>query len=541
MILSRTLIIVISEEVLEGYLVSGTSVQRHTVVPLEESEGGIEFDFRVLDQALGDVITSLGVSSGMLTRVVMSPRVGSCQVRFSQRGDFAAARAGELAALHSCTTEDSSELETRTWVCDLGSGDGRAFVSGAMRDTDLQSISDFIERKGLRFGGVLPLKMWECRLALRDSTLSESDEMICRISPECTVLVVKSEGKADVVRVVDFGVQSIAKVYARAATQHDTPLSQSELWTKLMTYGVSRAARDADDQVVRDALPLLAPVIQRINIELKQTLRYRVSEGTKINRVAFSGLGGRIPGLCDAISGHLELEQAGATTEDPPVADGLSVQRHEFNHSTIPLLKNANPFFPRTLERRRAIRRLSSITVQGAMIALVMVAGEWLASTIALEDATTTKQALVQEVELLRQSVDSDAMLRRERAEVMDSVLALDQSVPHAPHWPAAARLVLDCDPLQVESVTISRADQEVTAVFSGWLPATDGEGTLEEILDRWRASGPIDHVEPSSIVRTLGPDGREVLRLRIDITLKRFPVWVRQPQLAGVFEGGAS
>jgi len=539
LIQSRALIVVVSQEELEGFVVSGSSVTQHAVVPIASDQGSADLDFNALDLALARMVDLTGVSSGSRALVVMNPSVGSCQVRISPRGDFAAARAGELAAMHSCSTEDSSDLEARTWACELahGNGPGRAFVSGAMRDSDLQDISDWVERKGLRFGGVIPLKMWECRLALRDAALTQGDEMVCRISPECTVLVVKHEGKADVVRVVDFGVRSIARVYARAAAQHDLSLTQSELWAKLMTYGVSWSARDADDQVVRDALPLLAPVIQRINIELKQTLRYRVTEGTRVSRIGFSGLGRRVPGLCEAISGHLELEH-----ETPPAveSDGREVRRHEINRDSIAILKHTTPFLPRTLERRRALRRLSSITVQGAMIALVMVAGEWAASTIALKDSGAAKQRLVSEVEQLRQSVDSDAMLRRERAEVMDRVFALDEAVMHAPHWPAAARQILDCHPLRVENVTVSHTEQATKAVFSGWLPATDGERGLADALDRWRTAGPIAHVEPASIVRTLGQDGQEVLRLRIDITLKRFPVWVRQPQLAGVFDGGA-
>ncbi|MFG0305221.1 MAG: hypothetical protein ACF8Q5_03285 [Phycisphaerales bacterium JB040] len=544
MLQSRTLIVVVSQTELEGHLVSGSGVVRRAVVEIDgagDADSG-RIDFVTLDQALAQVAQQAGAGAGTRTLVMINPGVGSCQVRIAPRGDFAAQRAGELAALHSCTTEDASALEARTWACDAGgSRSERALVSGAVRDSDLSDISDWVDRAGLRLGGVIPVKMWECRLALRDALEAESGEMICRISSDCTVLVVRHPGKADVVRVIDFGIRSIARVYARAATQRQVRLSQHELWSKVMTHGVSWGGKDSDDRVVRDALPLLAPVIQRINIELKQTLRYRVAEGTRVSRIRFSGLGRRVPGLCASISGHLELEHDARSDGPKPVetADGSGVRRHDFGRDAIAILRGVTPFLPRALERRRAIRRLSAITAQGAMIALAMVAGEWAAGTVALRDETGASTALLEEVSHLRESVDSDAKLRRERAEVLDHVLALDEALDHAPHWPAAARAVLDCDPLRVENITISHSGEATTAVFTGWLPAASGERALEEILDRWHRSGPVRHAEPTSIVRTLGPEGQEVLRLRIDFTFERFPVWVRRPELATVFDGG--
>lgn len=537
MIHTRTLILVIGTDSLEGVLTRGGRViaeQTHRVAP-ESMQASWETGLASLDNALEVLLVKLGGCAGDRVVVVGRPSVGSTVHRESESSDTTSQRANELAAAHACTGFDSDELSTRTWSW-KASGDGsdrRVMISGSVPDAVLTEIEQWVSRAGLRFEGFVPLQMWESQRAMRAAQECDEGTVCCRIGPEYTVLVARSPGTGTVVRAVEFGVQVLAGVYERAARHREMASDPEVPWRLMFEHGVRWNKRQDTSEVVRDALPMLAPVLQRLNIELKQTLRYQVG-GEAVNKhLRCEGIGRHVPGLSEAIATHLELsldadkESGIEPGSRPTVTRGL-------DHDSIRGLLASETFVPRAVTRSRRVRRLASVAAQSGVIAALMVLGEHLLLGYQAERVGNRVAELRQTLDAYEASETMSRVLHDSRIRALDQLVTLDRALGHAPHWPAVLRELTECEGLTIESVRVDSDEHRVIAVVSGRAPATNGDTILRERMAAWRESGLVLSVEPTSLVRHSAGQ-RDWLQFTLEFELQRFPVWFHRPELAGL------
>jgi len=539
----RTLILVIGTDSLEGVLTRGGRViaeQTHRVDP-DAMRTAWESGLASLDSPLDVLLVNLGGRAGDRVVVVGRPSVGSTVHREGDCIDATLQRANELAAVHACTGFDSNELSTRTWSWKAAGegGERRVMISGSVPDAVISEIERWVSRAGLRFEGFVPLQMWETQRAMKAAQACGPGTVCCRIGPEYTVLVARTPDRETVVRTVEFGVQVLAGVYERAARHREMASDPEVAWRLMFEHGVRWNVRQNTNEVVRDALPMLAPVLQRLNIELKQTLRYQVGDETVTKGLRCLGIGKRVPGLGEAIAAHLELTLEAAEKDGmepgshPTVARGLNVE-------TIRWLLACEKFVPRAVTRSRRVRRLASVAAQSGVIAALMVFGEHRLLSYQAERVGNQAAELRETLGAYEASETMNRLLHDDRNRALDQLVTLDRVFGHAPHWPAVLRELIECEGVSIETVRVDSDEQRVRAVVSGRAPAANGDTVLRDRMTAWRDSGLVLSVEPTSLARQAS--GRsEWLQFTLEFELQRFPVWFHRPELAGLIETGGT
>jgi hypothetical protein len=537
----RTLILVIGTDSLEGVLTRGDRVvseQTQRVDP-DAMRAVWESGLATLDGPLEVLLVKLGGRAGDRVVVVGRPSAGSTVHREGEWTDRTLARANELAAAHACTGFDSDKLSTRTWSWKAAGGgdDRRVMISGSVPDSVLSMVERWVSRAGLRFEGFVPLQMWETQRAIRAAEACITGTVCCRIGPEFTVIVAQTLDKGTVVRAIDFGVQVLASVYERAALHREMESDPAGAWRLMLEHGVSWNARQAANEIVHDALPMLAPVLQRLNIELKQTIRYQVGEETMITSLLCLGIGRLVPGLGEAIADHLELtleadrESGTEAGLRPSVARGLDAP------AIRSLLAN-EMFVPRVVTRSRRVRRLASVAAQSGAIAALMVFGEHQLLSYQADRVRGQAAELRQSLGVYEASETQSRRLQDNRNRAIDQLVTLDRAFGHAPHWPAVLRELTEDEGLSIETARVTARNDRAIAVVGGRVPALNGDTVLRDRMNTWRESGLVLSVEPTSLARQ-GTGGNEELMFTLEFELQRFPVWFHRPELAGLIETG--
>lgn len=535
----RTLILVIGTDSLEGILTRGGRVlaeQTHGVDP-EDIRTLWESGLTSLDSPLEVLVAKLQCRPGDRVVVLGRPSVGSTVHREGAGHDKTLEPANELAAAHACSGFTSNELSTRTWSWAIGkaSDDQLALISGSVPDAVLLEVERWVARAGLRFEGFVPLQMWETALAMRAAALSEPGTVCCRIGPEYTVLVARSKERGTVVRAVEFGTQVLAGVYERAALHREMASDRAVAWQLMFEHGVRWSKSQKSNEVVSDALPMLAPVLQRLNIELKQTLKYQVGAETTTDRLLSSGIGRRVPGLGDAIAAHLELSHESPGEEADEIEACPSIVR-ELDTENIKALLSLELFVPRVVTHTRRVRRLAAVAAQSGVIAALMVFGEHRMLGIQASRLENQTAEIKRTLEVYETSEGIHRRLNEERNSAIDQILMLDLAMGHSPHWPAAIRELTESDDLDIETCRITSRDGKVNATISGRAPASNGDSILREKMRAWRASGLVSRVEPTSLVRQ--DSGRDTwLQFTLEFEIQGFAVWFHRPELAAFIE----
>jgi HAMP domain-containing protein len=146
---------------------------------------------------------------------------------------------------------------------------------------------------------------------------------------------------------------------------------------ELFEKGFPARGRGAEGDPRGAALPLLAPVLQRLTIEIKQTLRYASGPGAKaLGRLVLLGPGAAVPGLAEALRDSLQLT---VESENPVGADEA---RRPFGAASTGAaalrLRDAAlllvPTSARVLRRQQALTRTLRVSV---LAAAVVLAGEF--------------------------------------------------------------------------------------------------------------------------------------------------------------------
>lgn len=537
----RTLILVIGTDSLEGVLTRSGRIlaeQTHRVDP-EDIRTVWESGLSSLDSPLEVLSAKLQCRSGDRVVVLGRPSVGSTVHREGPSTDKTLQRTNELAAAHACTGFESNELSTRTWswAANPEDQDSRVLISGSVPDVVLNEIERWVSRAGLRFEGFVPLQMWETALAMRAAQTSEPGTVCCRIGPEYTVLVATSAERGTVVRAVDFGVQVLAGVYERAAVHREMAGDRDVAWRHMFEHGVRWSAGQKSNEVVRDALPMLAPVLQRLNIELKQTLKYQVGANSLAERLRCFGIGNLVPGLGDAIAAHLELSYNAGEPEHNESESRPSVIR-EFTPVALRTLLCLELFVPREVTHARRVRRLASVAAQSGVIAAIMVFGEHRLVSIQADRVENQIAEVQQTLKVYETSEGIHRRLHEDRNGAIDQVIMLDLAIGHAPHWPAVIRKLTESEDLLIETTRVTSRDGRVTATITGRAPALNGDSILREQMRDWRSSGLVLRVEPTSLVRQSSGQAAW-LQFTLEFEMQGFPVWFQRPELAAFIDTG--
>ncbi len=194
---------------------------------------------------------------------------------------------------------------------------GYDILSIADRDDVVHSITQAIIECGLNPTLVLPVTAALTHSIVSSVLRQKSTDVFARLHIGTTqsVLVIGSEGSIKVFRHVDLGVNQILETMCRPINSNDMDseivLTPHEAAQILLKVGIPD--RDCVVDELRGIkgyhiLPLIQPLLQRAVVELKQSIRFGISdeERSKLS-IQLTGPGGRLHSIDQLLANSVEL------------------------------------------------------------------------------------------------------------------------------------------------------------------------------------------------------------------------------------------
>lgn len=188
------------------------------------------------------------------------------------------------------------------------------------RDQDAGKIFAWVSRCGGRLDGIIPEISTVVRSAVDRVTASPTIETCCYIGPYWSAIACGSAGGLLLVRAFEFGYRNLSDVFQRAMSNSGPAGEHNAGERALFQHGLPFKASQIDPELRAKVLPLVAPVLQRFCVEIKQTLRFGVPADHLPSAITIDGPGASIghfaPSLTEAINMHVRTAP-GADTARP--------------------------------------------------------------------------------------------------------------------------------------------------------------------------------------------------------------------------------
>jgi len=281
------------------------------------------------------------------------------------------------------------------------------------RDDAANALFGWVSRAGARLVGVVPIQF---AVAIEASRHAASDEELtaeCLIGQDWTAVACGASGGFHLIRVFELGYGAMAGVHAQVASSQNI---DTDGLAGLFKIGVPFKNRNIDPADRSMLLPLLSPIIQRLCVEIKQTLRFGLSGAHLPATLKLIGVAGRIPelipALAEGVDMNVEADTQGADTDDPAAAFAHGSIEQRF----LSFMEKPIRIRPEPLVYEDAARTFRHATMVGAMVCVIAIGLEygWLghqraqiesqfasmSSSVAMTAAHREQQESVREVAL---------------------------------------------------------------------------------------------------------------------------------------------
>lgn len=282
-------------------------------------------------------------------------------------------------------------LDTQVCVTPLGSDTASSgptlMLAYADRDDTLRSLYAWLNRCGVSVSGMIPSSVASVVVAAQQAESLDDETAIFYLDGHCGVLCYSAGNRLKLVRPTDIGFNKLAESYQQVFQEHhakesgpDAPpqCCVQDALNCLVENGIPFQPQQYKGIELRSGvLPRMAPVLQRIGIDVKQTIRFGIGGETKLKNLIVAGPGAAIPNITRAVSEHLELHMklaAGHEGFEPAVAGGFGTTEQQF----IELSKSIPVLLPRIAGDERSRKQLQQAVGIGAVVAAVAVAGQFL-------------------------------------------------------------------------------------------------------------------------------------------------------------------
>lgn len=394
------------------------------------------------------------------------------------------------------------------------------FIS-ADADSFLDDIVGFVERAGFVCAGVSSVALAHAKSVSAALSSQKETRLVCDVGEHETIVAMGENRAIPLFRPFSVGVASFTDVYVRVLEQEHIEDVQQRAREYVFRHGVPGRDQVLDQSLNltgRDVLPMLQPVIQRLAVEIKNTLRFGLEgRDTESLHVELAGLASAMPGLASALSVNLDFEitaSPGPHT-DQPVIPSLT-------ESVIAVPADLNPLRPLRLTREMARSRFKTCTRLGCVAAAIALGVEAMLAFGDIRASTAELKTLEPRMTVVRdynQQSGRAASLASELGAVRG---VIDERVGNVARWAPALRVIagamqdntrlVDCRGFHESGHAWYRLSGEVEL-------RTAEDRTLGVFLDTLEHNDMIDLVELESARVENGAEGaiqRFVLRVRL-------------------------
>lgn len=372
---------------------------------------------RPLDQSLRQLSARFGEGTlKNVTLVYTSPGV-VCRIDSFDEGEDASTTRMHAQLLQSTGATVPTTVQVLSTSKALGTP--RSLTIGAAdREEDLQKMYAWTRRSGLRVERMVPRTTEIMRQSAFHAAKIGGDGAVLYVDAAFSVIIANQDGVPVLARLTEIGYQSLVEVY----THHLSRTRQSEDGAEPVTHdALEHAFRDgiplgAREDQSRAVLPLMAPVLQRFGVEVKQTFRFATSMSTP-SSIMLCGPGSAIPGISAALEETLDMDvrvdpDASTFEPDRPLGKGAASYYIARKPEVCPSL------LPRAALESKVRSSLTRSMKVGALLALVVLGGEYAAT----KQRSMVTQDRIEELDAKISSIDRERVEREEARFLASSV-----------------------------------------------------------------------------------------------------------------------
>jgi Tfp pilus assembly PilM family ATPase/Tfp pilus assembly protein PilN len=491
---------------------------------------GWNLDLRIYDEALNQIRSRLGVPRGANVVVAFESPTSVAEAQSIPQGDIQSGLASlRLSMCERLSLPRQGESVCTKTISSATKGKdphpGVAIVSAAC-ESNVDSIRMWIERLGFRCVGVIPAgalllnEVAQASKASGDSGLS----VILHIDNHRSALCVVMKGQIELLRTFEVGLNNLGRTLIHAASGNPDNCLNSDTLSRalecLHLHGIPQRDTVYDDERGLSAnaiLPLIQPVIQRLCVEIKQSLRMvlRRAGGAQV-QLQIRGPGSSVPRLPDTIAQFIDAEIVGG----------------EDQHSDISVddcLRSGGGWKELVLSSRRVSRTVNdqrfrrAMVIGGALglVTLGLEAGHYVQISSELDTMIQKMDGQIQQVRkfdaLSQVAVDMDERLGQGQA-------LLDEFLGAQPDWNAVLTGLAMSAESRVELTEIRGIGDmnDATIQLYGIADAREGSTALADFIEKLQACRLCEAVEVESRL-LIEIEDKPVYQFRLRISLKEF------------------
>jgi len=312
--------------------------------------------------------------------------------------------------------------------------DGESSLTIGISDdeSNLQKLFAWMNRSKVIVDRMIPSKSFDVQLAMAEASSADVGTTVLYISNRSSVIGYFEDGSPKLARLIEIGYDNLSDAYIQSMSSHGDTVDGSE-----MTKSQSGSDADQDHPISREIaegklfsqgipinsgrksgesagiMPAMSPVLQRINIEIKQTFRFANSVNQLPSNLLICGPGAAVPMIGAALAKSLDMhvEVISAAKEYQPT----DVFGEGTSHRAAACGKNQNleliPGAAKELRRRSVLEGAIKI---GAAAVIAIIGAQYYFTTL----QSAKVQQVISEQSHVIERIELDGQ-RRESIRVM--------------------------------------------------------------------------------------------------------------------------
>lgn len=516
----------------------------------------------VLRQA-GD---SLGIDRACVRMTYESPSLTTrlvTQAAPSESQAVAAARLSSTSGAHygSAVAVTDACLIGRDLAAATGADDESParyhVVSATDREAVIEALVTLIERCGWTISRLEPLESFviaqEARAALAHRSSAPQARLF--LGRRHSVLSVGYAGRLCLFRRIGFGIDLVTEALCKpialdSAGNRETHLTHDQALEVLYECGLP--ARDAvicEGAGIKGyhVLPLIQPVLQRLLVELKQSLRFGLNEfEPKDIQGALVGAGACVPGLASLLSESTGIEFTASgnahapSTPADPAWDAYAFGRFVANQGD----EHGPNLLPPSVVSRAGARRIRYGLAAGCTAAILLIGADSGRLNHAIASARAQLDQAVRSNENMLVLADQKQQVIENNGRLQQLENQLATTYHYRVDWAAVIKEVTRLLPPEIRIIQIDAASHDAEAGQAGRMTIhayalnETIDDAIQQYLTRLAASPLVASVSIGPIQK-VALDGRFALRFSVETRLHALDRAAGDFDLAGAADTG--
>lgn len=456
-----------------------------------------------LQQALTNAIEKHHLQGAEATLLYISPtaatNVFSCAARIGRAKALSAGRLALAEAVDFPLTENPHDVRQLAKDKPSHQDDDRPSqihtLGIADRQTTVSAAADWIRSAGLTLASLVPMEAPTLAAAVQCAVehRNEGATVALYIGEHVSAMAATSGGRLRFVRRMGIGLEAFVDALLReVATAPDAPpvrLSSTQAQQILLAFGIPVRGQVVEPTIGLQSdvvLPLLQPLVQRCVLEIRQSLRFGLSEQERAGaRLLLCGPGASLPRFAEVLADQCQLQGPGSG-EPAPIEPGFASSERGIIAAWHGVQSLRIGLLPDDLSRDRMMKRVRRGMAAGAAAAGVVIAADGIVTRYDLSQERQNLHSLETRIASARGARDMNAQFLKVRSGVTSAQNRANQRVTSDPPWDAVLIMLAQMTPedIRLTEIHLTTERSGPTCRIQGHAPL--GLGNTATALQRY-------------------------------------------------------